>query len=32
VYIALGDNAKALSLLERAANDHDSFFSSESLA
>src|SRR6185295_7178545 len=31
-YIALGDNAKALSLLERAANDHDSFFSSESLA
>ena len=32
VYIALGDNARALSLLERAANDHDSFFSSESLA
>ena len=32
VYLALGDNAKALSLLERAANDHDSFFSSESLA
>ncbi len=31
-YIALGDNTKALSLLERAANDHDSFFSSESLA
>ena len=32
VYIALGDNVRALSLLERAANDHDSFFSSESLA
>jgi serine/threonine-protein kinase len=31
-YIALGDNGRALSLLERAANDHDSFFSSESLA
>jgi serine/threonine protein kinase/tetratricopeptide (TPR) repeat protein len=32
IYIALGDNAHALSLLERAADDHDSFFSSESLA
>jgi serine/threonine-protein kinase len=32
VYIGLGDNSRALSLLERAANDHDSFFSSESLA
>jgi len=32
VYIALGDNSRALSLLERAANDHDSFFASESLA
>jgi len=31
-YLALGDNARALTLLERAANDHDSFFSSESLA
>jgi serine/threonine-protein kinase len=31
-YIGLGDNARALSLLERAAADHDSFFSSESLA
>jgi hypothetical protein len=31
-YIGLGDNARALSLLERAASDHDSFFSSESLA
>ena len=32
MYIALGDNARALTLLERAATDHDSFFSSESLA
>jgi len=30
-YIGLGDNARALSLLERAAVDHDSFFSSEAL-
>jgi tetratricopeptide (TPR) repeat protein len=32
VYVALGDNAHALSLLERAVSEHDSFFSSESLA
>jgi serine/threonine-protein kinase len=32
VYIGLGDNARALGLLERAANDRDAFFSSESLA
>ena len=32
VYVALGDNAQALSLLERAVSEHDSFFSSESLA
>jgi serine/threonine-protein kinase len=32
VYVALGDNPHALSLLERAAAEHDSFFSSESLA
>jgi serine/threonine protein kinase/tetratricopeptide (TPR) repeat protein len=32
IYIALGDNPHALTLLERAAADHDSFFSSESLA
>ncbi|MEP6495388.1 MAG: protein kinase [bacterium] len=31
VYLGLGDNARALTLLERAANDHDSFFASESL-
>jgi len=31
VYLGLGDNARALSLLERAAADHDSFFSSEPL-
>jgi serine/threonine protein kinase/TolB-like protein/Tfp pilus assembly protein PilF len=31
-YIGLGDNGRALTLLERAVNDHDSFFSSESLA
>jgi eukaryotic-like serine/threonine-protein kinase len=31
VYIGLGDLAKAQSLLERAAADHDVFFSSESL-
>jgi serine/threonine-protein kinase len=32
VYIGLGDKARALTLLERAATDRDSFFSSESLA
>jgi serine/threonine-protein kinase len=32
IYIGLGDNTRALALLERAANEHDSFFSSESLA
>jgi serine/threonine-protein kinase len=32
IYLALGDNTRALSLLERAADDHDSFFASESLA
>lgn len=31
VYLALGDNAHALQLLERAVADHDSFFSSESM-
>jgi tetratricopeptide (TPR) repeat protein len=32
VYLGLGDNAHALTLLERAVNDHDSFFSSESMS
>jgi eukaryotic-like serine/threonine-protein kinase len=32
IYIGLGDNSHALTLFERAAADHDSFFSSESLA
>jgi serine/threonine-protein kinase len=32
VYLGLGDNAKALSLLERAALDRDAFFASESLS
>jgi TolB-like protein/Tfp pilus assembly protein PilF len=32
VYLGLGDNAKALALLDRAATDRDSFFSSESLS
>jgi serine/threonine-protein kinase len=32
VYVGLGDNPHALTLLERAAAEHDSFFSSESLA
>jgi serine/threonine-protein kinase len=32
VYIGLGDRARALTLLERAATDRDSFYSSESLA
>jgi serine/threonine protein kinase/tetratricopeptide (TPR) repeat protein len=32
VYVGLGDREKALTLLERAATDRDSFFSSESLA
>jgi len=32
IYIALGDNPRAMSLLERAVADHDAFFSSESLA
>jgi serine/threonine-protein kinase len=32
VYIGLGDRGRALTLLERAATDRDSFYSSESLA
>ena len=32
IYIGLGDNPHALTLLQRAAADRDSFFSSESLA
>jgi hypothetical protein len=32
IFLALGDKARAMSLLERAAADHDAFFSSESLA
>ena len=32
IYIGLGDNARALGLLERAAVDHDAFYASESLA
>lgn len=32
VYVALGDRARAFNLLDRAATDRDSFFSSESLA
>jgi serine/threonine-protein kinase len=32
IFLALGDKSRALSLLERAATDHDAFFSSESLA
>jgi len=32
IFLALGDKGRALSLLERAATDHDAFFSSESLA
>ncbi|MGH9889125.1 MAG: hypothetical protein ACREBE_26565, partial [bacterium] len=32
VYLGLGDNARALTLLERAAADRDAFYSSESLA
>ena len=32
VFLGLGDKARALSLLERAAADHDAFFASESLA
>ena len=32
VYLGLGDNGHALALLERAAADHDSFYSSESLS
>jgi tetratricopeptide (TPR) repeat protein len=32
VYLGLGDNARALTLLDRAATDRDSFYSSESLA
>ncbi len=31
VYLGLGDNAHALALLDRAATDRDSFFSSESM-
>src|SRR5205085_2448829 len=32
IYVALGDNPRALSLLERAVAERDAFFSSESLA
>jgi TolB-like protein/tetratricopeptide (TPR) repeat protein len=32
VFLGLGDNARALTLLDRAAADRDSFYSSESLA
>ena len=32
IYLGLGDNARALSLLERAAAERDAFYSSESLA
>ena len=32
IFVALGDKPRALSLLERAAADHDAFFASESLA
>jgi len=32
VYLGLGDNARALSLLERATLDRDAFFASESLS
>ncbi|HEV8449648.1 MAG TPA: protein kinase [Gemmatimonadaceae bacterium] len=32
VYLGLGDRGRALTLLERAATDRDSFYSSESLA
>jgi predicted Zn-dependent protease len=32
IHLALGDKAPALSLLERAAADHDALFASESLA
>jgi tetratricopeptide (TPR) repeat protein len=32
IYLGLGDNAKALGLLDRAAREHDSFFASESMA
>jgi len=32
VYLGLGDNARALSLLERAVADRDSFLANESLA
>jgi serine/threonine-protein kinase len=31
IYLGLGDNARALALLERAAANHDAFFSSETL-
>jgi serine/threonine-protein kinase len=31
IYLGLGDNARALGLLERAAANHDSFYSSEAL-
>jgi len=31
VYLGLGDNGRALTLLERAASTHDPFFSSESM-
>jgi serine/threonine-protein kinase len=32
VYLGLGDNARALTLLERALANHDAFYSSESLS
>ena len=32
IYLGLGDNARALTLLERAATDRDAFYSSEALA
>jgi tetratricopeptide (TPR) repeat protein len=32
IYIGLGDNARAVALLERAVADHDAFFSSESFS
>jgi serine/threonine protein kinase/tetratricopeptide (TPR) repeat protein len=32
IYVVVGDNPRALTLLERAVAEHDSFFSSETLA
>ncbi|HEY4131577.1 MAG TPA: tetratricopeptide repeat protein, partial [Gemmatimonadaceae bacterium] len=31
IYLGMGDNARALQLLDRAVSDHDSFFTSETL-